>query len=479
MSLLQIEDIQGIILYGYGKLASACFVLLRISDPQRTKAWLKTLDIRNGESRPEEPERCVNIAFTHAGLKKLGPPATMMQLFSGEFSEGMSATERRQRNLGDVGESNPERWSWGGPKTAKPHILLMLYGRNDDTLASLLSEQQSGFPNAGLEQIIYLGTKRLPFGKEHFGFSDGGAQPGIEGFHTDAPAHNLIAAGEFILGYPNAYGQYTPRPLAPKLFDRTGILPVAPDDSTQCDLGTNGSYLVFRQLRQDVAAFWKFIDDSTRRKDGASDPEARLTLASKMVGRWPSGAPLVKAPNGDNPALAKDNDFLYYGSDDSHGFKCPIGAHIRRTNPRDSLDPEPGSARSIEIGKRHRILRRGRTYGEPVVDTLEPSDILATDNVSGERGLHFLCFNSHIERQFEFIQHTWVNSPKFDGLYEDDDPLIGDRNGEGRKPGGCFTMQAYPIRTRVTGIPRFVHVRGGAYFFMPGIRAVRFLGSLP
>lgn len=479
MSLLQIDDIQGIILHGYGKLAGACFVLLRISNANQTKTWLQALDIRNATSRPGETERCMNIAFTRAGLEALGVTETIRQSFSGEFCEGMSVTEHRQRILGDVGDSSPQHWNWGGPTTPEPHMLLMLYAPNDDMLASFLSGQQAGFPRAGLEQILCLETKRLPFSKEHFGFSDGVAQPGIDGFDTDTPAHNLIAAGEFILGYANAYGQYTPRPLVLPGSDPTGILPVAADDTAQHDLGKNGSYLVFRQLSQDVPAFWQFIDEKTRGADGASHPDARLKLAAKMVGRWPSGAPLVKTPNADAPALSQDNDFLYYGSDDAYGFKCPVGAHIRRANPRDALDPEPGSARSIEVGKRHRILRRGRAYGAPVVKSMEPADVLTTDDSAGERGLHFLCFNSHIGRQFEFIQHTWVNNPKFDGLYEDDDPLIGDRNGAGQKPGGCFTMQGDPLRMRVTGLPRFVRVRGGAYFFMPGLRALRFLASLP
>jgi deferrochelatase/peroxidase EfeB len=198
-----------------------------------------------------------------------------------------------------------------------------------------------------------------------------------------------------------------------------------------------------------------------------------------MVGRWPSGAPLVKAPQADDPALCDDNDFFYHRGNDPHGFRCPIGAHIRRANPRDALDPEPGSDRSIEVGKRHRLLRRGRTYGAPVAETMEIADILAGRDTAGERGLHFICFNTHIGRQFEFIQHTWLNNPKFDGLYEDDDPITGDRGGGRGKPGGAFTMQAEPVRTRVSGIPRFSHVRGGGYFFMPGIRAVRFLASLP
>jgi hypothetical protein len=108
---------------------------------------------------------------------------------------------------------------------------------------------------------------------------------------------------------------------------------------------------------------------------------------------------------------------------------------------------------------------------------MQPADILAAGAAAGERGLHFLCFNTHIGRQFEFIQHTWVNNPGFDGLYDDDDPLIGDRGSGHGKPGGTFTIQADPVRTRVTGLPRFVQVRGAGYFFLPGIRALRFLAS--
>jgi Dyp-type peroxidase family len=479
MPVLQVDDIQGIILHGYGKLQSACFLLLNITNPAAARTWLGALEIRSAESRPSETDRCINIAFTRAGLGRLGLSDELTKMLSGELCEGMAATEHRRRILGDVGDSSPDRWEWGGTHSPEPHILLMLYARDDEALAILLEEQRSRLSSSGLESIKQLDAARLPGDKEHFGFRDGISQPGIEGFHTATSPGNTIAAGEFILGYPNAYGQYTERPLVSPAGDPAGILPEAPDDSRRRDLGKNGSYLVFRQLSQDAAGFWRFVDEKTRNADGSANPERRLKLAAKMVGRWPGGAPLAKSPDADAPALGKDNDFLYYGSDDRHGFKCPIGAHIRRANPRDSLEPEPGSERSIEVGKRHRIIRRGRAYGAPVASSMEIPDILAAADASGERGLHFICFNTHIGRQFEFIQHTWVNNPKFDGLYEDDDPLIGDRGGAGRNGGGTFTVQAEPVRERVTGMPRFVQVRGGAYFFMPGIRAVRFLASLP
>ncbi len=478
MSLLQVDDIQGIVLYGYGRLQHAAFLLLAIGNPPAARTWLRTLGVRNAQFDPAITDRCTNIAFTRAGLERLGLPADVMSGFSTEFTEGMTGTEHRRRTLGDVGESSPERWSWGGPGNPEPHVLLMLYARDAAILDALVDEHQRSTAAAGFQQVRLLDTNWLAEEREHFGFRDGVSRVVIEGSGSVGPAVSTIAAGEFVLGYPNAYGQYSERPLVSSAQDPGGLLSASPDDGDRRDLGMNGSYLVFRQLSQDVYGFWRFIHEQTMGPDGLRDPEGRIRLASKMVGRWPSGAPLVKSPEADDPRLAADDDFVYCGLDDRQGFKCPIGSHIRRSNPRDALEPEPGSARSIEIGKRHRILRRGRNYGAPAAAALGVDDILAGGGGSGERGLHFICLNAHIGRQFEFIQHTWVNNPKFDGLYEDDDPLVGHRGGGRGEPGGTFTVQAEPIRRRVTGMPRFVQVRGGGYFFMPGLRAIRYLAHL-
>ena len=478
MPLLEVDDIQGIILFGYGRLRSACYLLLEITDRSAARAWLSTLPLLSAQFNPDTTDRAVNVAFTPAGLSRLGVGAELMSDFAGEFMQGMTGTSHRQRILGDVGDGSPDGWNWGGPRNPQPHVLLMLYGRDDGVLAAVLSEQESAFARAGLTRIAKLDTNWLPKGREHFGFRDGVSRTDIDGFHTDARPENTTAAGEFILGYRNAYGQFTQRPLVRPDQDPGGLLQPAPDDPAERDLGMNGSYLVFRQLRQHVGAFWKYVGEQAKRIPGVLDPNATVRLASKMIGRWPSGTPLVRAPNVDDPALCDENDFFYYRGNDPQGLKCPIGAHIRRANPRDALDPEPGSDRSIEVGKRHRVLRRGRTYGPPVAEAMEIPDIIAAGETGGDRGLHFICFNTQIGRQFEFIQYTWLNNPKFDGLYEDDDPLVGDRGGSHGKPGGTFTVQAEPVRTRVTGMPRFTQVLGGGYFFMPGIRAVRFLGSL-
>lgn len=478
MQALQLDDIQGLILKGYGKLPYASFLLLSIDAPGVARRWLDTLEITSAAQTTAALQTCTNIAFTTAGLSKLGLADAKLKLFAAELCQGMSGSEHRQRILGDIGESSPDNWQWGGSNNPAIDILLLCYGATDEVHHQQLEQHLANLQAAGLSLIAQLDSSPVPDRKEHFGFRDGLSQPAVAGFHH-APDHNTIAAGEFILGYRNAYGQYTDRPLLEPAADRDSILPVAPDHPDRHDLGMNGSYLVFRQLSQDVIRFWRYVDERSKTTEGASDAAARVRLAAKMVGRWPNGAPLVKTDDPDQPELVDDNDFLYVSNDDKAGLKCPIGAHIRRTHPRDALDPEPGSERSIEVGKRHRILRRGRSYGTPVAASMKAEDILqASDADKAERGLHFLCFNTHIGRQFEFIQHTWVNNPKFDGLYEDDDPLIGARVELGNNPVGTFTMQQQPVRKRVTAMPRFVQVRGGAYFFMPGIRAVRYLASL-
>jgi Dyp-type peroxidase family len=391
-------------------------------------------------------------------------------MFSNEFVSGM-VTPHRSLLLGDIADSAPAQWYWGGPGSTSIDMVFMLFALDDHALSDIYSACAKTFADNGLQEILKLDTSYIG-DKEHFGFRDGISQPTIEGLsRTDIPM-NTIKAGEFLLGYPNEYGLYTDRPLLNPAMDPRGLLPRDSSGSGNADLGLNGSYLVFRQLRQDVHAFWQFHDAATKNPDDSSNPAARLKLASQMVGRWPSGAPLLKTQEQDDPQLANDNDFAYYQAD-HYGFRCPIGAHIRRANPRDSLDPQPGSEQSIAVGKRHRIIRRGREYGPP----LAPSAILNGDKSIAEdqeRGLHFLCLNANISRQFEFIQHTWVNNPHFDGLYSDDDPLIGPHTSDG----GTFTVQARPVRKRLTGLPRFVSVVGGAYFFMPGIRAIRYLASL-
>jgi len=368
-------------------------------------------------------------------------------------------TPHRRLSLGDVGPSAPETWLWGGPSNPTVDILLVLLARDE----TLLSERSANLAFDGVSVIATLETEIDLDGREHFGFADGISQPTIDGLSSrlDVPS-NTVSVGEVILGYPNDYGLYTDRPLLEASADTAHVLPADAQGSGKADLGRNGCYLVFRQLSQDVRGFWQYLDRAV-----GGNSERRTWLAAKMVGRWPSGAPLVLAPEVDDPSLDSANDFLYYFSD-PYGQHCPVGAHVRRAHPRDSLDPDPGTERSVSLDRRHRLLRRGREYGPPAVDPLSPAPEAEPD-----RGLYFIALVGNISRQFEFIQHTWLNNPKFAERYDEPDPIAGTH-----PPGTTFSVPAEPIRERYHDLPQFVTTRGGAYFFLPGLKALRYLASL-
>jgi Dyp-type peroxidase family len=328
----------------------------------------------------------------------------------------------------------------------------MLYAVDDGSLERLYRSYADDLAANQLVEIKRLGSSMLGT-KEPFGFADGLSQPTIDGLGAAGRPADTIRAGEFLLGYPNEYGLYPPSPVLANRDDPRGILAV-PGQRTR-DLGRNGTYLVFRELRQDVDGFWAYLTDATKRPDGTRDAAAATRLAAKMVGRWPSGAPLVLAPYADDPALAANNEFAYY-ADDREGLRCPIGAHIRRANPRDSLPPKPGTDASVAVGKRHRLIRRGRARGTVDGGPVDP-------------GLFFVGLNASLRRQFEFIQGTWCGNPKFGDLYDDPDPNIS------TQPGRTFRVPDRPVRRRVRDLPAFVTVVGGAYFFLPGVRALRYI----
>jgi Dyp-type peroxidase family len=460
----ELHDVQGLVARGYGSLTAARFLLLGFDEPADARAWAGAVapTLTPGDERPHL--RAVNLAFTSSGLRGLGLPHDVVHRFSNEFADGMT-TPHRRRILGDRDANAPERWEWGGPRRPVDAVLL-LFARGRRELDALEQEQQRLLA-AGVRVVGRLETSDLQ-GYEPFGFRDGISQPLVEGLSKTGPPELTVRFGEFVLGYPNEYGRYTDRPVLDRTADPGGLLPPAPDDSGRVDLGRNGTYLVFRQMRQDVGGFWRFLDGATRRPDGSPDAERRLRLAAKMVGRWPEGSPLALAPEHNDPALEEGNDFGY--AVDPRGVRCPLGAHVRRANPRDSLDPRPGTERSLAINRRHRILRRGREYGPP----LTIAEALRGEDGAEERGLHFICLNANIARQFEFVHDTWLNNPKFAGLYDDSDPLVSPSHPFG----GTFTIPSEGVRERVSGVPRFVSVRGGAYFFLPGIAATRYLTSL-
>jgi Dyp-type peroxidase family len=430
------------------------------------RAFLAALHPRVTSAAERDVEVVTQVAVTASCLKELSVPDDVVAQFSLEFLEGMAAPERSVF-LGDIGDQGPGNWAWGGPGSPRIDLLVMTYAPSADRLEAALTELDTLAETYQLSVAGVLGTS--PWSTEEpFGFRDGISQPRLDEFASanrrpapDGPFSppRPVAIGEFVLGYPNEYGRLTERPMVPRASDPDRLLPDDPSGSGVADLGRNGTYLVLRTLRQSVEEFWAYA-----RQASGGDPAAATALAAKMVGRWPSGAPLALAPDRDRPELAQSNGFGYHAHDQL-GLSCPIGAHIRRANPRDALDPRPGSAESLAVTDRHRLLRRGRNYG-PAEDGTAPGD---------ERGLQFIALNANLSRQFEFVQHTWLNSAKFAGLYEDVDPVTG-THGPGAS---TFTVPGSPFRTRHLDVPSFVTTRGGAYFFLPGLRALSYLANAP
>ena len=458
---LERDDIQGLVVRGYGALPHAAYLLMQVNAPAEARRLLAHWagQVTPASQSPKDLAR--HVAVTADGIRALTESPTLPDGFSEPFGTGM-VTEYRSRLLGDVGANDPESWTWGGPASDPVHVVLLLFADSAARLSAMQTDAAEGLASGGLRLVAALDTSELS-DREHFGFHDGISQPILGGLSSKDRDGDVVRDGEFVLGYVNEYGQRTERPLLPPELDAGQLLPRDVDGSGAADLGRNGSYLVFRQLRQDTDTFEAFLDHCSSGPEGV-DVARREHLAAKLVGRWRgSGAPLTLAPDVDDPSYARSNDFAYHRPD-AQGLRCPIGAHIRRANPRDSLQPRPGTEASRQVNVRHRLLRRGRSYGPP-----------ATEQGDAERGLHFVCLNTNLARQYEFVQHSWVNDPSFNGLVEGEDPLVGPR---ATGPSN-FVEPAVPVRRRLTGLPQFVQVRGGAYFFLPGIRALRYLATGP
>ncbi|MFF5406721.1 Dyp-type peroxidase [Streptomyces misionensis] len=414
------------------------FVFLHVDDPHAGRALLRRLlPVTSGglTSADRSRDAWVAVAFTYQGLKALGVPQESLDSFPQAFREGMAA---RAALIGDVGESAPAHWEapFG---TGEVHIALSALSSDTAQLESELERARVAYEDTpGVRVIWQQEVRQLPTGRTTFGFRDGISHPNIEGVGLPGsnPQEAPIKAGEFILGYP----------------DETGGLPSMPSPDV---LGRNGTYVAVRKIHTNVAAWRRFL------RANSSSAEEEALLAAKMVGRWPSGAPLTLSPEHDDPELAADpqrvNNFLYREHDDG-GFRCPAGAHTRRTNPRD--------ATIIGDARMHRLIRRGTTYGPPL-----PEGVLEDDGA--DRGLVGVFIGAHIERQFEFIKAEWVNDGNFIGYPGEQDPVAGHHGGT-----GSVTIPEKPVRRRLRNLPSFVVTRGGEYCFLPGLRALRWLADL-
>lgn len=347
-------------------------------------------------------------------------------------------TLARAEILGDTGKNHPDNWV-GQMASPKLHAIAILFANDESELVGCLQEHAKLIAECpGVEVLSCLDLRAVPpfeYSHDHFGYRDRLSEPVMEGSGKEPTPGSgpSLKAGEFILGYPDEEGPPANLP-QPEILSR------------------NGSYLAFRHLQEHVGLFRQFL------RENGETPEEQELVAAKLMGRWRSGAPLVLAPEKDDPALGDDfqrNNNFNYGKMDPHGYAAPLGSHIRRMNPRDTASNM----------NRHRMIRRGGTYGPPLpIDA--PEDGL-------DRGVAAFVICASLIRQFEFAQNVWTNDKNFHELGNQRDPIIGNQDGTLE-----YTIPKRPIRKKITGLPAFTTVRGGGYFFIPGIKALQYLSSI-
>jgi Dyp-type peroxidase family len=433
--MLDLDDIQHLLLERTPGLAGR-YDFLGFDDPAAARAFVSAMvgEVASGAAVRASPERAhwVTLAFTWSGLGALGLSDASLATFPEEFRQGMAA---RAGIIGATGKNDPSHWVGGlvGPAL---HALVAVFARTEAERDRRRDEHARLWDRIpGLRVISSLDLAAIaPEPREHFGYRDRLSEIPIEG-SGEAPqpgSGRPIKAGEFFLGYA----------------DESGAAARLPEPEI---VAKNGSYLAYVRFEEHVAVFREFL-----RKHGRTSEEQEL-VAAKLMGRWRSGAPLVLAPERDDPALATDlertNDFDYANMD-PRGYRCPIGAHIRRMNPRDT----------VENLERRRMIRRGGTYGPPLAEGALDDGV--------ERGIAAFLGCASLVRQFEFVMNVWANDPTFKGLGNERDPIIGTQDGT-----FDMTIPRRPVKKTLVGLPAFTTLRGGAYFFVPGLRALHFLAS--
>lgn len=438
MNPLDRTDIQGNILRGY-RLPYSEHWFARVDDAGAARALIGELrdqvDTARTWYRGRKPASLLNIAFSHAGLAALGVAPQILARFPFAFREGMC---RRAALLGDDVEAYDSTW-----RSGRVHVWFSVHARDLDSLRERVA-LVCARARTRIELLDYVDRgQRLPGGTEHFGFPTGISNPRLEdgargpttsgnGVRTSFGAYRPFAIGEFLLGHRDEAGELAGGELPARLVQ-------------------NGTYIVYRKLEQDVLAFRRYVGDTARW--AGESPEF---IAAKLMGRWQNGLPLAAAPRAAaNDVAVNLNDFGYAA--DRDGACCPLGAHIRRANPRD------GNGSTVR-SERHRMLRRGMPYGPPL-----PRD---ADLEDGEdRGLLFIAASANLERQFEYVQRHWLNDGASARQNHDRDPVCGAHIGPGK-----LVIQGDPRADRVPMIcaemPRFVTVRGGEYFLMPSLGAL-------
>jgi Dyp-type peroxidase family len=433
---LELDDIQSGVLRPRPTPYAATYVLFRIDDRDGGRALMRRLrSVVASAADTTSRDAWVGVALTYQGLKALGVPQSSLDSFAPEFQQGMAA---RAQSLGDNGKSSPEHWEkpLGSPDV---HVVMTALAPSSEQLAAAFERARKAYAELkGITAIWRQDCHVLPGEREAFGFKDGISHPAIEGSGIPGtnPHEHPLKPGEFVLGYPDEMGEGSAVP-QPNV------------------LGRNGTYIVFRKLHQRVAEFRQYL------KANAADAVDEELIAAKMMGRWRSGAPLALCPMHDDPALGEDaarNNAFLFKEEDPIGYQTPCGSHIRRMNPRDAV-----VAGMVRI---HRMIRRGTSYGPLLREGALEDDGL-------DRGLMFAFVGAHLGRQFEFVQSEWMNDSAFFGGTSGRDPISGATDDS-----GTFDFPKRPLRRRLQGLPRFVITRGGEYCFIPGLRALEWLGNL-
>jgi Dyp-type peroxidase family len=437
--MLELDDIQHILLTRAPAMTGR-YEFLSFKDSAGARAWLSAIketvhSAAAMRATVDKDKRWVTVAFTWNGLRALGLDEASLSSFPEEFKQGMLA---RAEMLGDTGVNAPRHWV-GGLTSPDLHAIAILFARDEPERLRCVDEHDKLVAACkGVKVLSVLDLNASPpfnYAHDHFGYRDRLSQPVIEGSGEEPTpgSGTALKAGEFILGYPDEFGVAAINP-QPKMLAR------------------NGSYMAYRRLEEHVGKFREFL------RQHGDTPEEQELIAAKLMGRWRSGAPLALSPDKDDPALAADmqrnNDFNY-GEMDPHGYAAPLGSHARRMNPRDT---------AANINRR-RMIRRGATYG-PALPDGAPDDGV-------ERGIAAFVICGSLIRQFEFAQNVWANDRNFHELGNERDPIIGVQDGTLE-----YKIPKRPIRKKIVGLPAFTTLKGGAYFFLPGLKALGYLASL-
>ena len=520
---LDLHDIQGNLVKSYGRFQypKARYIFYRVHGEVKGRAFVSGLweyittgERWNPQNPQEKPLVTTNIAFTYSGLKHLGLPRKSLQTFPEEFAMGMKA---RRDILGDDSKSAPQHWDPIWQQNEPVDIWVSINGQTLDAVeerykeicAVLAScggadgvEQVTGHrgPNSDYQDASVLYENGQPSGKEHFGYRDGISDPYFKGSGRNkravvgdgkptrqkpdtAAGWEPLETGEFILGYRDESQEYPVAPM-PRL------------------LSFNGTFMVYRKLHQNVGSFNLYVEEV-----GQHFPGGKEALMAKFAGRWPNGAPLALFPIKEDADrfIAKLTeaeqkrrmatgvektywDEQYYElrsqmaafkyNDDLSGARCPIGSHIRRTNPRGALEFWQGErgektpfATPGALTNRRRLLRRGAPYGE----------VKDPNRDDGDHGIVFMVIGASIKRQFEFVQQQWINYSNDFKLGNEKDPLLGNHGEVEGRGTGRMVIEADPKGDNppffCANLPRFVETRGGDYFFLPSLTALRMIAD--